>query len=163
MPGKSRGGLFRTRNILGAALLVGLGVGLYLGKWGLGTGGSDGWGTGGGETQVSVNSDGVVNPPQTLKSEVPARVYPVTDVVRVVIDEDSYLLRQESDGSKDVPITLPELIKLVEQAKGDADGLRVRIYENMTARAEAEENLKQELSKAGVPDASIFWVPITAE
>ena len=58
-----------------------------------------------------------------------------------------------------MPIELPELIRLIEQAPGDADGLRVRVYLKSTARASAEENLKTALKEAGINEASIFWVP----
>ena len=164
MTERSRGGLFRKRNILGGALIAGVALGVYLGQWkGFGLGGGWGLGKGQGETQVSLSSNG--HPIQTLDPETETNdpLLPVPKVVRVVIDEENFLLRQANDGSKDVPITLLNLIKLIDQAPGDADGLRVRIYEKLTARAEAEENLKKELSKSGIPDAAIFWVPTPIE
>lgn len=168
MSQKSRGGLFRTRNILGAALIAGIALGIYLGQWkGFGLGGGWELGTGDGETHVSLNPSGDsiqklhTLEPKPEKNE--ALAVQVPDVVRIVIDDEKYFLRQASDGSKDLPMTLPDLIRLIEQAPGDADGLRVRVYEKLTARAEAEENLKKELANAGVPDAAIFWVPTPLE
>jgi len=164
MPDKSREGVFRKRNILGATLIAGIAFGIYLGQWkGFGLGGGWGLGKGDGETHVSLSSNGNTIPtldPETDTNDAPLSV---PKVVRVVIDEENFLLRQANDGSKDVPITLTNLIKLINQAPGDADGLRVRIYEKLTARAEAEENLKKELVKSGIPDASVFWVPTPIE
>ena len=164
MPEKSRGGVFRKRNVLGATLIAGIALGIWLGQWkGFGLGGGWGLGTGDGETHVSLSSNGQTVQTLDPKTDTNDAPLPVPKVVRVVIDEETFLLRQANDGSKDVPITLPNLIKLIDQAPGDEDGLRVRIYEKLTARAEAEENLKKELLKSGIPDASVFWVPTPIE
>ena len=85
--------------------------------------------------------------------------FPVSDVVRVVIDDHDFLLRNSQDDSKDVKISLPKLIQRIKQAPGDGDGLRVRIYRKTTARASTEENLKNELATAGIEETAIFWVP----
>ena len=168
MAENSRGMLFRKRNVLGAALVAGIGLGIYLGKFdgfGWGGSGSSGFGSSGDETNVSLES----GEPSKSRLETADNVTPAADedpdpvadqkVVRVVIDEESFLLRSAKDGSGDVPISLPKLTRLIEKATGDADGLRVRIYEKLTARPAAEESLKKALTAAGIPDSAVFWVP----
>jgi hypothetical protein len=159
MAAESRGSLFRKRNFLGAALLAGVGLGVYLGKFNFGWGGGNqlGIGSGGAETQVTTAA-GNIKPlePTKEKEELPISV---PDVVRILIDERQYYLRSDNSGDQDVPIELPKLMRLIEQAPGDNDGLRLRVYLKATARASAEENLKTALKEAGISEASVFWVP----
>ncbi len=163
MAQNSRGGLFRTRNILGTALVAGIGFGIFLGQFkgfGLGGSGSLGIGGTGSEVQSNVSADGpttsstdsIGKPAATVDD--PSLV--VSDVVKVVIDDRMFLLRQED---KDVTIELPKLIQLIKQVPGDKDGYRVRIYEKSTARASAEESLKKALAEAEIPDTVVLWVP----
>ena len=158
MAAESRSSLFRKRNFLGAALLAGIGLGVYLEKLNFGWGdgnqfGIANTGTGdGNDTQVSVAPVDVIKEADELPIAVP-------DVVRVLIDERQYYLRSEIGGGQDLLIALPKLIDIVSQAPGDEDGLRVRVYRRSTARASAEEKLKTAFAEAGINDAAIFWVP----
>jgi hypothetical protein len=162
MAANSRGFLFRKRNVLGAALLAGIGLGVYFGKFdGFGLGGGKGTGPANSSstTQVSTDSGGQIkelaeNKPS--EDEIPVEV---PKVVRVLIDDHQFLLRGAS-GAADVPIELPKLVSLVRKAPGDADGFRVRIYRKTTARASAEERLKGALAAAGITDTAILWVPL---
>ena len=162
MAADSRSSLFRKRNFLGAALLAGVGLGVYLGKFNFGWGGGNQFGIGSSGTETQVTSAaGNIKPLEAkketkAKEEIPAVI---PDVVRILIDEREYYLRSENGGDQDVPIELPRLIRLIEQAPGDEDGLRVRVYLKATARASAEENLKTALKEAGINEASVFWVP----
>ena len=69
MAAETRSSLFRKRNFLGAVLLAGIGMGVYLGKLNFGWGGGNQFGivsTGNGtgsDTQVSVAPVDVVNKP----------------------------------------------------------------------------------------------------
>ena len=159
MAANSRSSLFQTRNFLGAVLLAGVGLGVYLGKFNFGWGGGNQFGIGssGSETQVTTAA-GNVKPLEAtkVKEELPIAV---PDVVRILIDDRQYYLRSDNGGEQDVPIELPKLMRLIEQAPGDNDGLRVRVYLKTTARASAEENLKTALKEAGINEASVFWVP----
>ena len=157
MAEQSRGMLFRKRNILGAALVAGIGMGVYLGKLGLpGFGGGTWFGIGRGDGQTQVSTEpGSVQQPLPEKAE-PRWTGEVPDVVRVLIDEHQFLLRGKSG---DTPIELPVLIQLIRQAPGDRDGCQVRIYESLKARAKSEEDLKQALHEAKIPDNAILWVP----
>jgi hypothetical protein len=153
--------IFRKRNFLGAVLLAGIGLGVYLGKlnFGLGGGNQFGLGSSGGETQVSIGSaDRIASPiePAKEKEELPIEV---PDVVRILIDDRQYYLRSETGSVTEAPIALPKLVQLIELAPGDEDGLRVRVYRKATARASAEEKLKTALTEAGIHDAAVFWVP----
>ena len=159
MAADSRSSIFRKRNFLGAVLLAGVGLGVYLGKFNFGWGGGNQFGIGssGNEAQVTT-AGGTIKPLEAtkVKEELPI---PVPNVVRILIDERQYYLRSENGGDQDTPIELPKLIQLIEKAPGDDDGLRVRVYLKSTSRASAEENLKTALKDAGINEASVFWVP----
>jgi hypothetical protein len=155
-----RGMLFRKRNILGVALVAGIGLGVYLGQFkgfGLGGGSQMGIGIGDGEPQVTVESSDTTTKPLELTQEQEPSLVP--DVIRVLIDDREFLLRSASKGGMDVPVTLPKLIQLIQDAPGDADGIRVRVSMKTKARASAEENLKKELEAAGIDDAAVLWIP----
>ena len=165
----SRKTLFRKRNILGTALIAGIGLGVYFGQFkgfGLGGGSQFGLGLSDGETQATIESPaGAIKPldikPVDIKPLDPENsVTPqdVSDVVRVLIDDRKFKLKSEISGAE-IPVDLKKLIELIQQAPGDEDGLRVRIYRTTTSRASAEESLKQELTAAGIDETAIFWVP----
>ena len=165
MAEQSRGLLFRKRNILGAALVAGIGMGVYLGKLGLpGFGGGTWFGIGRGDGQAHVSGDGqthVSTEPGSVQQPQPEKAEPrwtgeVPDVVRVLIDDHQFLLRSKSG---DTPVELPDLIQLIRKAPGDRDGCQVRIYESLNARAKSEEDLKQALHEAKIPDNAILWLP----
>lgn len=156
----SRGWLLRKRNILGAALVAGIGLGIYLGKLpflGFGMGDGSGKHTNGKTDSTSGDSETTGNEPAMVSTvsegELPTAV---PDVVKVLIDERDFLLRKSNE---DVPISLGNLIHLIKLAPGDGDGVRLRIYERSSARVSAEEKLKQALLDANVPDSAVFWVP----
>lgn len=160
----ARGRLIRKRYVLGSVAVLGTLLGIYLGKFkgfGLGGGSSFGIGSTGTETQVSGPTESTASPRVALadRSSDDEKSVPMTEVVRVLIDDRDYFLKSPSDDSFSVKITLANLIKRIQLAPGDEDGIRVRIYEKGTARVLAEENLKKELSAAGVSDAAVFWVP----
>ena len=156
--------LFRKRNILGAALVAGIGLGVYLGQFkGFGLGGSNNWGIGSPNAQTSVSTDGtnqsktttnLSNDSDKTSDDAPTAV---PKVVKVIIDDRAYLLRGANGNNSS--ITLSNLIKLIKQAPGDEDGVRVRIYEKANARMSADENLKKALEEAEIPSTAIFWVP----
>ena len=161
MAESGRGMLFRKRNVLGLALVAGIGVGIYLGQFkgfGLGGGSSSGLGTGDGNSTTSTSDsvEKIVNVSQSNEDQEPAEI---PTVVRVLIDDRDYLLRSEKKGEKNVPISLPKLIQLIQSAPGDADGIRVRISMKTSARASAEETLKKELAAAGIDDSAVLWIP----
>lgn len=130
-----------------------------------GTGGS-----GGDPATVSTGSSG--SPP--LASSVPpadgtaALTSLVTDPVKggltddeqtalsgttltLLIDERSYLMElpfKESPLYR--PVELTRAIELARLAKGDTNGIKVRILRRENARVSAEESLKLELSRKGI-------------
>lgn len=163
MATQSRGLLFRKRNILGVVLIAGIWLGAYLGKWGLGLG--DGLGLGPG-SHASIPS-GTNNPssesenaqPFEPEKEKSVALPESTKFVKVMIDDRNYLL---VNGTKEEPISLPKLMELVNQAPGDEDGIRLRIYEKSTARMSAEEGLKEAIEKEKIPETAVIWVPAGA-
>ena len=163
--------LFRTRNILGVALIAGIWLGIYLKDiFRFGTGGDGFLGLGkSGDNSSSITKaenrlkdDDAANPDDStdeiIGTQTPAQERATSQVIKVLIDDRQFLLR---DGKTDQPIALPKLIGLIKDAPGDADGVRVRIYQKLSARVSAEEQLKEALAEAQIPDAAIFWVPST--
>lgn len=158
---RSRGLLFRKRNILGVALIAGIGVGMYLGKPGWFGFGESGTGSKNGEMSVSTEPGGKQttspeseNEPEEKDVGVPMQR---PEVVDIVIDDRTILLRKTSG---DTPIELAKLMKLVKQAKGNPDGFKLRVYEKPSARVSVEEDLKNALVAHSIPDSAVFWVPL---
>jgi hypothetical protein len=157
MAQNSRGFLFRKRTILGAVLAAGIGLGVYLGPKFKGFFPVLGTSTGTSTTNEKSSNHNESNTQANAEApEEPSTPIQVPDVVKVVIDDRKFILRNVSG---DQPITLPNLIQLIKKAPGDADGVRVRIYEKSTARTSAEEELKAALVEGGIHENSIFWVP----
>lgn len=152
--------LFSTRNILGAVLVAGIAAGIYLSDFlkGPGLGG-------GGANQPQKNSESPKVQQTQSESDTdqkpaaaPDKSSPVasTDVVKILIDNRSFLLRT-SEG--DSPAELNDVISQVKSTSGDADGIRVRVYRKATSRASTEIALRDALMAAGVTEEQIVWVP----
>lgn len=159
----------KKRYILGAALIAGVIVGQYLPNFWKGFGGGSIVGVGIGdstngtgdspsdtdskteETPVEKPDAGKLTPPGDAPdlTSVPA-------VIKVVIDEKSYFVRSEAG---DRPVTIPEIIALVQAATGDADGIRVRIYQKGTSRPSAEIALNDAFEQAKISNTAVVWVP----
>lgn len=113
-----------------------------------------GGGGGGGTGEVSVqtpetgsannvsNTEELPDPPTNVEPAEPA-----AGVVDVVIEEQSYFLR---DGDRLQPVELSELVALARESPGNEDGIRVRITRAASSRPSAEETLVNELMTAGV-------------
>ena len=169
MEDRSRGWLFRKRNVLGAALVAGAVVGMYLPDFWKGFGGGSTVGVGIGD---STNGTGAspsdtdskteetsVEKPDAAKPTPPGNApgqTNVASVIKVVIDEKSYFVRSEAG---DRPVTIPEIIALVQAATGDADGIRVRIYQKGTSRPSAEIALNEAFEQAKISNTAVVWVP----
>ena len=80
-----------------------------------------------------------------------------TGVLVVLIDEHNYLVRTVEEGSGVFrPIELPRLIEVAQHARGDSNGIRVRIEKKTTARASAEHGLRLGLKQAGIGEDAVF-------
>ena len=152
MSDKPRGILFRKRNVLGVALVIGVGCGIYLGQFKFGTGGSGMFGFG----KLSQDSRSDLDADLEIGNVEDSQNVEATKLIRVLIDEHQFLLRKEN---QDVPARLSEIVALIEKTQGDEDGIRVRVYETLNARVLAEEQLKKALKTAGIPDTAVLWVP----
>jgi len=158
MEDKSRGWLFRKRNILGAALIAGIIVGQYLPNFWNGFGGGSTVGVGIGDPAPATQGE-----PSEATSVKPAEddVKPLTDVppvTKVVIDDRSYFIRS-ADGDR--PVEIAEVIALTKAATGDANGIRVIVYRKGTSRPSAENALQDAFNEAKISDKAVFWVPTT--
>jgi len=78
------------------------------------------------------------------------------DVLTVLIDEHDYLM--QIPGTTDVVYRrceLSRLIELAKLAKGDTNGIRVRILRRESARASSESQIKIDLAHAGISTDAI--------
>ena len=79
------------------------------------------------------------------------------NIFTVLIDEHTFLV--EIPGSPDPifrPTPLKRILELAPQAKGDANGIRVKILRRENARASAEFELKSELERIGIRSDAIM-------
>ncbi len=157
----------KKRYILGAALIAGAIIGQYLPNFWKGFGGGSTIGVGIGDpTSGDVSSKTGTQPaetpgeqPDTPKTAAPGSTPDSTNtaaVIKVVIDEKSYFVRS---AAGDRPVTIPEIIALVQAATGDADGIRVRIYQKGTSRPSAEIALNEAFEQAKISNTAVVWVP----
>lgn len=75
----------------------------------------------------------------------------------VLIDEYDYLM-QVSEAAENgwKPVDLDRLVEVAQQAKGDSNGIRVRIQKRVTARASAEQAILTALERGGIGADAIF-------
>ncbi|MCA9083283.1 MAG: hypothetical protein KDA81_04465 [Planctomycetaceae bacterium] len=79
------------------------------------------------------------------------------DVLTVLIDEHEYLMEVPSDSETVYrPIELKRVIELAQQAPGDTNGIRVRVLRRESSRAAAEDQIKRDLTRAGIGEDSIY-------
>ena len=145
----------KTRSVVGILLLAGIGIGAFLAKYlpdsfGIGDGFS---GIGNDNTKVSTTSE-TESPavPEGTGSQVGV------DVLVVLIDGHDYLL--ETGTGDDVvyqPTSLEEIAEQAELATGDKNGVKVRVLRRVSARASAENALKDKLESAGIKSGSVRW------
>ncbi len=153
----SRGpGLFRLRNLLGGALVIGVISGIWLGDLlpGLGTGGGVG---------VGIGNTGIMGTPNGVEKDAEFNVgsehvdKTAGKSLRVIIEDWNYLVRS---GEKETPLELDALVKEVAKQKGDADGIRLRVYRRESARTTAEEKLREALTAAKIPwETAVYVAP----
>lgn len=153
LPGGSKGpGLFRMRNLLSGALALGLVAGVYLGEWFPSLGGGLGLGV---RSAPSSKSTSATTNNSTAEFNVGSAG--IADgnsgSLRVVIKERSFFVRQ---GSQDKPIAIDALVAAIKSAKGDADGIRARVYRAGSARPTAEQQLTDALKAADVPESAVY-------
>lgn len=170
MEDRSRGWLFRKRNVLVAALVAGAIVGMYLPDFWKGFGGGSTVGVGIGDSTTGTgnapsetgNSDSDNRPtkaPDAPNTTLPDNASDATNasaVIKVVIDEKSYFIRSKAG---DRQVTIPEIIALIQAATGDIDGIRVRIYQKGTSRPSAENALNDAFQQAKISDTAVVWMP----
>ncbi|MEK6262162.1 MAG: hypothetical protein AABP62_26490 [Planctomycetota bacterium] len=160
MEDKSRGWLFRKRNVLGAALVAGIIAGVYLPDFWNGFGGGSITGVGIGDPAGGTKGEPSDNPAAKPVEDDTKPLENVPPVIRVVIDDRSYFIRS-ADGDR--PVEIAEVIALAKAAAGDADGIRVKVYRKGTSRPTAENALQDAFNDAKISDNAVFWVPTTTE
>ena len=147
--------------LIGVAIVASLLSGLFSGF--------GGQGSGNGPTVVVLNGGNSMNIPDTAQSK-PVDQHPEpkeepasppesadADVVNLLIDGRSYFIRQSVDGKRAYrPIELPELVNLAKAARGNEDGIRVRVSRRESSRASAENLLQEKLMEAGLRKEAIY-------
>jgi hypothetical protein len=151
----------------GGAILIGLALFMLFKGMGPGGTGSSGSGTGPESGKTLITSKGTESPseeavaaPDEVKGGLTddEKKSLTGDVFTVLIDEKNFLI--ELPGDPD-PVyreaQLSRVIELAKLAKGDSNGIRVRILRRESARASAEFDLTDGLHKAGIDkDATIM-------
>lgn len=150
----------------GGAILIGLA--LYLLFKGMGPGGigSSGSGIGPEPEESLITSKGtdtpsekaIVAPDQIRGGLTDDEKKSLSgDVLTILIDEKNFLLELPGDVDPVYRKTsLPRVIELARLARGDSNGIRVRILRRESARASAEFDLIDGLHKEGVSKDSII-------
>lgn len=77
-------------------------------------------------------------------------------VVELLIDDTEYFLVLPGEEPIYRPTPMADLVRLAGQAKGDSNGIRVRILRRETSRTKAEVDLKQALEDAGIGDDVVY-------
>lgn len=150
----------------GGVLILGIILGQYFGL-------TPGINSGSGDGEDQAESEPAVNPESIMASSeseiVPVLIQPESSpqkslaelplqVLDILIDDRSYLVKADSQSREQYrPAEMKEIRKLVGQATGDEDGIRVRVYRTGSARVVPEAVLKDELKKAGLEPQQIDW------
>ncbi|MBL8818917.1 MAG: hypothetical protein JNL58_23010 [Planctomyces sp.] len=79
-----------------------------------------------------------------------------SDVLAVLIDEREYFIEIPGKDPVYRPTQLKRILELAQNARGDSNGVRVRIIRRETARASAEEQLKLDLGRIGIGPDQIY-------
>ncbi len=78
-------------------------------------------------------------------------------VLTLLIDEYEYLMKiPASADSVYRPVELSRAVALAKQAKGDSNGIRVRVQRRESSRASAEHRLMNELQHGGIGSDAVY-------
>lgn len=164
LPGRIVRGTSRA-GMGGGAILIGLALFLLFRGFGPGGTGSSGSGTGTGSTPTDVAKASVPGNETAKTNEFDLVASdPVlgglTDderkslsgnILTVLIDDYQYMI--ELPGTPNAtfrPAELSRIVELAALAKGDSNGIRVRVLIRQSARASAEKQLQAELEHSGI-------------
>lgn len=149
----------------GGALLIGLALFLLFRGFGPGGTGSSGSGTGEGSTSLSTAKASVRNDETSETSDSSlAAPDPIIggltederkalsgNILTVLIDDYEYLIELPGTPVNILrPAELSRIVELASLVKGDSNGIKVRVLFRQSARASAEQQLKDELELSGI-------------
>lgn len=144
----------RIRTIAGTVVVLALALaGILKGLFPNFGGGGNGDGPGDGpRPQADAPEEPAVDPAPDVAP--PDRVPP--QVLNVLVEDRHYAVRRTA-GGREIwnRVELDRVVALAEQTPGNADGVRVRIVRDESARASAEIELHERLLEAGLPKESI--------
>lgn len=151
----------KSNKALGAALLVALGVGAYLGNlipklgWGLGSGFL---GQSGETPSASPTGRRPVTSKKATSTDEASPETPTASTPAVVVRIDGHdLLLQGVDGEY-TPTDAPEIARLTAAAKPGEGAPRLRVELTPRSRAKAETELQQALRDAQIGEGEVLWV-----
>lgn len=170
----------RFRSILGVALIAGIAVGIWFADLfkGFGTGQTGTGGTGGTSSQVVASNTTqatLASTPTPQTGAIPAAALldpkaevgvatrieaPTLAFVQVLIDGRSFLMPKENQWE---PVALNQVVERALEAKGDIDGIRIKIARTASSVPSAELALQDALKKKGLPDDAVYWKPAVAD
>ena len=164
LPGRIVRGTSRA-GMGGGAILIGLALFLLFRGFGPGGTGSSGSGTGEGATSTSTAKESAAGHETNAEND-PSLAVPdpiiggLTEderkalsgnILTVLIDDYQYMI--ELPGKPDATFRAAELSRIVELAsvaKGDSNGIKVRVLIRQSARQSAEKKLQAELEHSGI-------------
>ncbi|MFK7820894.1 MAG: hypothetical protein AB8G99_19425 [Planctomycetaceae bacterium] len=148
MSRKKKGSGSLTKGV-GAAVVVAFLLGMYTGIPGFG-GGS------GAEGNADVDASGGGGPVETTSDLMKAGLE--DNVVTVLIDAREFAVLTKKDGQEEYKAaSMDQIVQMARAAQGDDTGVRVKVLRRESAKASAEESLRNSLASAGVPATSIYW------
>ncbi|RMG40546.1 MAG: hypothetical protein D6725_03220 [Planctomycetota bacterium] len=157
---RRRRGALRGRSLLVPGLVIVVLLVLFGGRFGWGPPGEGTSGTERGESRrtqrVSAagrDSVGQAAGQQPQAGESDAGTPDVVDVVDVLVEDRKYKVLDARGAWR--PASLDEVVQRAARARGDADGVRVRIRRAESARVRAWMRLHEELLKAGLREEAI--------
>jgi len=140
---------------IGAILLAGVGIGIYLNDMLPQLGSGVGIGA---QTNPNVGSSPTTDDqPKDSEQDVESQLAR-PEVVEVLIDSRQYLVKLRSNGNVSYQVVaLERLLEFAKMVPGTEDGIKVIIARKENSRATAEMNLRDKLLESGINDMAILW------
>jgi hypothetical protein len=148
----------KARNLIATLVIVAFLIGGYLGGLfpKIGAGPGPGGRAGAGPEDSAQPPD-----PRGRAARLAANAEPDDDerpVLHLHIEGRELFVLSEADGAGVArPTTLDEIAKLARLAKGNSEGIRVRVSRRPSSKAAVEVELRDALVDAGVPEDAIDW------
>ena len=111
------------------------------------------------EPQVSANPSDAAVSSESRKAGLTndKKTAMLGNTLHILIDDFDYRIRTRNGGGEQwTRIDLDRLLIHAAEAPGDSNGIRVRVQKRVTARASAEQNLRDALAARGIGSDAVF-------